>query len=120
MASTENKVELANLTGRANVASTGTAVQLSTTSYLCREVVISALTTNLYAFGNSTVDATSGAENGIILSAAAIGDSVTITVDSVEMRGLRGARQGERFLDLSELYVDADTSSSDVAWFAYM
>lgn len=118
MASTENKLDFSGLTGRANVSASGTAVPLNSTTLLCRQVVVSVLTTNLYAFGNSDVDATSGNENGLIIKGS-IGDSITITVDNAEALGLRGARQGDRFIDLLEIYVDADASSSDVAWFAF-
>lgn len=55
--------------GRAQIAVTGTAVQISTSSVACRSVVVTALPVNVLQMfvGDSSVNRTTGSENGLVL-----------------------------------------------------
>ena len=120
MASTENKLEFVD--GDADVASAGTAVALASSSVLLRWVIITAKAGNTAAkevlLGTSTVVGAAGAtRRGTPLG---VGASVTISVDETDSLGLRGARAGQRFIDMSELYIDNGAGETDgVSWFGY-
>ncbi len=117
MASTENKLNFK--TGEADVASAGTAVQIESSSVLVRHVVIQAKGGNSQdiLIGDSNVVGAVGAtRRGIRLD---VNETLTIDVDSAESQGLRGARQGDGFIDMSELYIDSPSSTPGVSYFGY-
>lgn len=120
MASTENKLEFK--TGEADVATAGTAVALASSTTLVRNVIIQGkddiTSDNEVVVGDVNVVGASGAtRRGVGLAA---NETLTINAESVEGLGLRGARQGDRFIDMSELYIDCAAARTDGAsWFGY-
>lgn len=117
MASTENKLDFKD--GEVDVASAGTAVALASSTTLVRHVVIQAKGGNSQdvLVGASTVVGASGAtRRGTRLAA---NETLTIDVDNAESQGLRGARAGEGFIDMSEIFIDSPSSTPGVSWFGY-
>ncbi len=86
------------ITSGRQTATAGTAVQLSTTSTFCKEVIITAeeSNTDIVAVGSSSVDATEATRNGTVLFA---GQTLVLTVRN-----------------LVSVYIDTEVSSEGVSW----
>lgn len=83
---------------------TNTPTRMSPTSLLVSEVIIDVVT-NAFVIGGSDVDFTAATRNGLLISA---GTAVTLTVRSAEAFGFTGARRGEKYIDLTEIWMDSD------------
>ena len=117
MASTENKLDFKD--GEVDVATAGTAVALASSTTLVRHVIVQAKGGNSadVLVGASTVVGAAGAtRRGTRLAA---NETLTIDVDSAEGAGLRGARQGDAFIDMSEIFIDSPSSTPGVSWFGH-
>ena len=117
MASTENKLDFKD--GEVDVASAGTAVPLASSTTLVKSVVIQAKGGNSVdiLLGASTVVGAAGAtRRGVRLAA---NETFNIDASSAEGLGLRGARAGDGFIDMSEIFIDSPSSTPGVSWFGH-
>lgn len=93
----------------------GTATQVSTTTLFVYEVTFTAAEGTTW-FGSSTVEETSGLEDGIKVL---VNNTVTFSVPPAESLGFRGAQRGQRFIDLAEIYFDVAGATDRITWIGF-
>ena len=97
----------------------GTATVISSVVLLAYEVTFTATTANEPVFIGGTAAttiSTAGSEQGLLIAAQS---SVTLTAFSAESLGFRGARRGEHFIDLGEIFVDGTSDGFRLTWFGF-
>lgn len=107
-------MELVPTTGRKAVASAGTAVALTSTSTLVNAVTLYANGADI-ALGDSNVVFSAATRRGIIIGQ---GTSYTIDPSAVLKEWIGGCAGGGMKIDLSKLYIDANTNGDDITWLA--
>ncbi len=115
---TQNKLNV--FSGGIDTASGGgTATVISATTLLAYSVTFTAVAANEPVFIGGTAAttiSTAGSEQGLLIAAQS---SVTLTAFSAESLGFRGARRGEMFLDLAEMFVDGTSNGFRLTWFGF-